>query len=56
MAVHTINTTEKTIALVTSVDERGAEHSVGYVTAGITALADFQARGIRPLAHQKAIR
>jgi intracellular sulfur oxidation DsrE/DsrF family protein len=34
-----------TSALVTSVDEKGVEHSVGYVTAGITALADFQQRG-----------
>jgi intracellular sulfur oxidation DsrE/DsrF family protein len=31
--------------LVTSVDANGVKHSVGYVTAGITALADFQARG-----------
>jgi intracellular sulfur oxidation DsrE/DsrF family protein len=31
--------------LVTSIDENGVMHSVGYVTAGITALADFQARG-----------
>jgi len=31
--------------LVTSVDDNGVEHSVGYVTAGITALADFQQRG-----------
>jgi len=31
--------------LVTSMDSNGVTHSVGYVTAGITALADFQARG-----------
>jgi intracellular sulfur oxidation DsrE/DsrF family protein len=31
--------------LVTSMDDNGVMHSVGYVTAGITALADFQARG-----------
>jgi intracellular sulfur oxidation DsrE/DsrF family protein len=31
--------------LVTSMDANGVTHSVGYVTAGITALADFQARG-----------
>jgi intracellular sulfur oxidation DsrE/DsrF family protein len=36
---------DATGALVTSVDADGVEHSVGYVTAGIAALADFQARG-----------
>jgi intracellular sulfur oxidation DsrE/DsrF family protein len=36
---------DATSALVTSVDVNGMEHSVGYVTAGITALADFQQRG-----------
>jgi intracellular sulfur oxidation DsrE/DsrF family protein len=36
---------DATSALVTSVDDDGVEHSVGYVTAGITALADFQQRG-----------
>ena len=36
---------DATSALVTSVDADGVEHSVGYVTAGIAALADFQARG-----------
>jgi len=36
---------DATSALVTSVDVNGVEHSVGYVTAGITALADFQQRG-----------
>ena len=36
---------DATSALVTSVDSNGVEHSVGYVTAGITALADFQQRG-----------
>jgi intracellular sulfur oxidation DsrE/DsrF family protein len=36
---------DATSALVTSVDADGVEHSVGYVTAGITALADFQQRG-----------
>jgi intracellular sulfur oxidation DsrE/DsrF family protein len=33
------------VGLVTSVDTNGVEHRVGYVTAGITALADFQQRG-----------
>jgi len=32
-------------APVTSVESNGVEHSVGYVTAGITALAGFQQRG-----------
>ena len=36
---------DATSALVTSVDANGEEHSVGYVTAGITALAEFQQRG-----------
>ena len=36
---------DATSALVTSMDSNGVEHSVGYVTAGITALADFQQRG-----------
>ena len=36
---------DATSALVTSMDNNGVEHSVGYVTAGITALADFQQRG-----------
>ena len=36
---------DATSALVTSVDSYGVEHRVGYVTAGITALADFQQRG-----------
>lgn len=36
---------DATSALVTSVDDNGVEHSVHYVTAGITALADFQQRG-----------
>ena len=31
--------------LETSMDANGVTHSVGYVTAGITALADYQARG-----------
>jgi intracellular sulfur oxidation DsrE/DsrF family protein len=38
---------DTTSALVTSVDDDGVTHSVGYVTAGITALADFQDRGYR---------
>jgi len=36
---------DATSALVTSVDDSGVEHSVEYVTAGITALADFQEQG-----------
>lgn len=36
---------DATSALVTSVDANGVAHSVGYVTAGIAAIADFQARG-----------
>jgi len=36
---------DATSALVTSVDDKGVEHSVQYVTAGIAAIADFQARG-----------
>lgn len=36
---------DATSALVTSMDNNGVMHSVGYVTAGITALADFQQRG-----------
>ena len=39
---------DATNALVTSMDPvTGEIHSVGYVTAGITALADFQDRGYR---------
>ena len=38
---------DATSALVTSVDDNGVTHSVGYVTAGISALADFQARGYK---------
>lgn len=38
---------DATSALVTSVDSHGVEHSVEYVTAGITALADFQDQGYR---------
>jgi len=36
---------DATGALVTSVDDDGVPHSVEYVTAGITALADFQRAG-----------
>lgn len=38
---------DATSALVTSVDANGVEHSVGYVTAGIAALADLQSRGYK---------
>jgi intracellular sulfur oxidation DsrE/DsrF family protein len=38
---------DATSALVTSLDDDGVAHTVEYVTAGITALADFQAAGFQ---------